>query len=764
MGAVTAVQLRRGTAAAWTSANPTLSAGEVGFESDTGKFKVGDGSTVWASLGYAAHRPGGTDVPVADGGTGASTAGAARKNLDALLRVGRLIISGHSWNYEPNPPYGASDPMANVPRNQASYPTILRDALLDGTDGRYMEVPVPAVAAGTTTTTLLGIIPEDCVIEGVWYVPVGALTGANTNTRKVEAQVRYLLSWQAFGVRQFDSGVNLAKGVPLAIYNLLMGDTTALARSTATALLLFPPWTPSLGFWNAGSVGTPTTLMWVSTAVGTGLADPGGTVVVRLGGRYRNFGQGGARLLRAGQYQGGWGAQLMVHPAPRMLGVEVIPTVTAAAAAPSLTVMSIAAPRASGNVVAVNNRVTATLTAAAVTGATSITVSALSGEVPAGSHGFATGAAGYADGYQHEGVHVMQWGIVDAIGTQDRVAWRETMRAVIAAASCPFLTTGWGGSSTGNVQFTAGNGAGATWADYGNIAAGQWGMVGRFASNAAPGKRFTGAVGGTPPTITLKIAPAFPGGALDLFFSALAGTSRGAQASISVDGGAAIIVDTSSASPSALQVETASCTTATSTTLTTSGTFYDWWVGRVVEKADIPKGTVVASIQSATSLTLSVAATGSTTGTATFVGHTPMVKRLTGLAAGAHSVVITLTGIDATDASAALIWIGYGFEVATPVMWCNIAKTPGGYYDTASDDLNTDSLAVIAGTAAAVGTSTQEPALPSLVRYVDVDSALGASQALFQNLIHPNSAGHQVIAALLMREISTLTLEQAMSR
>jgi hypothetical protein len=46
------IQLRRGTAANWTSANPTLASGEVGVETDTGKFKVGNGSTAWTSLGY----------------------------------------------------------------------------------------------------------------------------------------------------------------------------------------------------------------------------------------------------------------------------------------------------------------------------------------------------------------------------------------------------------------------------------------------------------------------------------------------------------------------------------------------------------------------------------------------------------------------------------------------------------------------------------------------------------------------------------------
>ena len=46
------MQQRRGTAAQWTAANPVLGAGEIGFETDTNKFKVGNGSTAYTSLTY----------------------------------------------------------------------------------------------------------------------------------------------------------------------------------------------------------------------------------------------------------------------------------------------------------------------------------------------------------------------------------------------------------------------------------------------------------------------------------------------------------------------------------------------------------------------------------------------------------------------------------------------------------------------------------------------------------------------------------------
>jgi hypothetical protein len=46
------IQLRRGTASEWTAANPTLAVAELGVETDTAKFKLGDGATAWTSLGY----------------------------------------------------------------------------------------------------------------------------------------------------------------------------------------------------------------------------------------------------------------------------------------------------------------------------------------------------------------------------------------------------------------------------------------------------------------------------------------------------------------------------------------------------------------------------------------------------------------------------------------------------------------------------------------------------------------------------------------
>lgn len=47
------IQIRRGTASQWTTANPVLADGELGFETDTKKGKLGNGVTAWSSLPYS---------------------------------------------------------------------------------------------------------------------------------------------------------------------------------------------------------------------------------------------------------------------------------------------------------------------------------------------------------------------------------------------------------------------------------------------------------------------------------------------------------------------------------------------------------------------------------------------------------------------------------------------------------------------------------------------------------------------------------------
>lgn len=43
-------RLLRGTSVQWTDANPVLAAGEQGYETDTHRYKIGDGFSRWTEL------------------------------------------------------------------------------------------------------------------------------------------------------------------------------------------------------------------------------------------------------------------------------------------------------------------------------------------------------------------------------------------------------------------------------------------------------------------------------------------------------------------------------------------------------------------------------------------------------------------------------------------------------------------------------------------------------------------------------------------
>lgn len=103
------IQIKRGTAAAWTSANTVLIAGEIGYESDTKKMKVGDGSTAWTSLGYAGMSASSTDTftnktisgssnTLSNIGNASLTNSSITVNGTAVSLGGTLSVAGESFH------------------------------------------------------------------------------------------------------------------------------------------------------------------------------------------------------------------------------------------------------------------------------------------------------------------------------------------------------------------------------------------------------------------------------------------------------------------------------------------------------------------------------------------------------------------------------------------------------------------------------------------------------------------------------------------
>lgn len=86
--ALTRMQQRRGVASQWASVNPILGAGEIGFETDNNRFKIGDGLNNWTALEYFSNA---TDVDAAIAAAISEVIDLAPETLDTLNEIAAAI-------------------------------------------------------------------------------------------------------------------------------------------------------------------------------------------------------------------------------------------------------------------------------------------------------------------------------------------------------------------------------------------------------------------------------------------------------------------------------------------------------------------------------------------------------------------------------------------------------------------------------------------------------------------------------------------------
>jgi len=87
------LQLRHGTGTDWTDVDPVLALGEMGYETDTGLFKIGDGVSDWITLAYGGlHGPTGPTGPT--GTTGMQGIPGTATNTGATGPTGDIGTTG----------------------------------------------------------------------------------------------------------------------------------------------------------------------------------------------------------------------------------------------------------------------------------------------------------------------------------------------------------------------------------------------------------------------------------------------------------------------------------------------------------------------------------------------------------------------------------------------------------------------------------------------------------------------------------------------
>lgn len=188
MPVVTQVQVRRGTASQWTSANPTLASGEWGFETDTLKTKIGNGSTAWNSLAYAT---GSVSISNVTGlGTGVETFLATPSSANLRTAVtdetgtGSLVFATSPTITTPT----LDDPKINLAfdaQTGTSYTTVLNDngqvVTMNNASANTLSIPTNASVAYPIGTQI------NVIQIGAGQTTIQAVTSGTTTIQSTGA-------------------------------------------------------------------------------------------------------------------------------------------------------------------------------------------------------------------------------------------------------------------------------------------------------------------------------------------------------------------------------------------------------------------------------------------------------------------------------------------------------------------------------------------------------------------------------------------------
>ena len=246
------IQIRNGTAAQWTAANPTLAVGEMGAETDTGKFKIGTGSTAWNSLAYAAV---GTVTSVGQTFTGGlvSVAGSPISTSGTLA----LTVAGTSGGIV----YFSSS------STWASSAALASNALVVGGGAGSAPATITTgtgvvTALGVTTNAASGIVVKDANANITTNATFNGFTSVaasgTTITLTAASTPVYSITGSGGQVIQLPNATTLPNGTIFSFNNNQSSGAITVNNASATLVVSVPSggYTTVVLLSNATSAGT----------------------------------------------------------------------------------------------------------------------------------------------------------------------------------------------------------------------------------------------------------------------------------------------------------------------------------------------------------------------------------------------------------------------------------------------------------------------------------------------------------------------------
>ena len=233
------IQLRRGTTSDWSSANPVLSAGEVGVNTTTSQIKVGDGTIAWNSLSYFASGTITSIVPGTgiklNGASSTITGGAATVAIDTAVVMQRSIVSALGQVVVGG---GASSPVA-LPAGTNNYVLVA-----DSTDTTYGVKWAPITTDNVTSATFVNAdIATGAAIVDTKLATI-ATAGKVSNSATTAASINTASAIVARDVSgNFAAGTITASLSGVASGNLVSGGALGIPASGTLTYCTIPPLT-----------------------------------------------------------------------------------------------------------------------------------------------------------------------------------------------------------------------------------------------------------------------------------------------------------------------------------------------------------------------------------------------------------------------------------------------------------------------------------------------------------------------------------------